>query len=153
MDRSDLVAAAQPERIAATVRAAGPGEPDDGGHGAGHGAGPGVSVRTATHNGHRIVVRTSYEIEVDGEPFTPHVVIDNDGRVHYHGLPTRDFESLVALVAKALDVFPEDFPAGPPDSGGTGHEHGHGRGHGEHEHGGQGDGGNGGHDDHDDHEH
>jgi hypothetical protein len=39
--------------------------------------------------------------------------------VHYHGLPTRDFSSAVALVQKAIDYFPEDFP-----SGGSAHGHG-----------------------------
>lgn len=112
MDRLDFSAAADPEAIAAAVVAnVDQQSTDEFAHGGGHG---GASVRTAVHNGHEIVIRTHYEILVDGEPFDPHVVVDNAGRVHYHGLPTRDFPSLVDLVAKAIDTFPDDFP--PPGS-------------------------------------
>lgn len=77
-----------------------------------HGAA--VSVRTAEHRGHAILIRTRYEIEVDGQPFGAHINVDNAGRVQYHGLPTRDFGSLVDLVKRAIDAFPEDFPGGLP---------------------------------------
>jgi hypothetical protein len=72
-----------------------------------------VSVRTAEHRGHRISIRAVYEIEVDDQPFNPQVIVDNAGRVHYHGLPTRDFASLVDLVKRAIDTFPEDFREEP----------------------------------------
>ena len=127
MDSLDLTAATSPERIAAAVAAnAADGPP---GPHAGHGPGGELeSVRTAQHRGHEIVVRTRYTIEVDGRPFAPHVVVDNDGRVHYHGLPTRDFASVVALVEKAIDVFPDDFalpdPEDPPPDP-HGHDHHH----------------------------
>jgi hypothetical protein len=84
-----------------------------------HGA---TSVRTASHKGHEIVVRTTYEITIDGEPFDASLVVDNAGRVFYHGLPTQDFASTIDLVKKAIDTFP-DF-ADPDD-----HDH-----HGHHEH-------------------
>ncbi len=91
------------------------------------------SVREASHRGHEIVVRTTYSITVDGRPFEAHVTVDNAGRVHYHGMPTRDFASVVDLVTKAIDAFPDDFsPASPapPDPGHAGHgEH---QGHEEH---------------------
>ena len=81
-----------------------------------------ADVREAEYRGHRIEVRTSYAITVDGRPFDIHVVVDNEGRVFYHGLPTRDFPSVIALVQKAIDQFPDDFgPDGDP--GGTGHGH------------------------------
>lgn len=134
MDRPDLRAVARPEAIAAAVVAhVDEGTTEKFSHGAGHGA---VSVRTAEHRGHEIVIRTSYEIVVDGRPFDPHVVIDNAGRVHYHGLPTRDFASMVDLVQKAIDAFPDDF-ADPDGHGEVGHgEVGHGdHGHGDHGHG------------------
>ena len=118
MDPLDISAAAKPEEIAAAVVANVDEESvDEFQHGAGHG---GVSVRTVVHKGHEIVIHTQYEILVDGEPFDPHVVVDNAGRVHYHGLPTRDFPSLVDLVAKAIDTFPDDFPAPTHDPGQTG---------------------------------
>jgi hypothetical protein len=81
-----------------------------------------ADVREAEYRGHRIEVRTSYAITVDGRPFDIHVVVDNEGRVFYHGLPTRDFPSVIALVQKAIDQFPDDF--GPEaDPGGPGHGH------------------------------
>lgn len=94
---------------------------------AGHHVGPMAAVRTVSHRGHEIVIRTTYEITVDGEPFDAHVTVDNSGRVHYHGLPTRDFESTVDLVKKVVDYFPDDFggesrPA--PTNGHAGHDHG-----------------------------
>jgi hypothetical protein len=66
-------------------------------------------MRYASYEGHDITVRTTYEIKVDGEPFAVPVTVDNNGRVHYHGLPTRDFASVIDLVKKAIDTFPEDF--------------------------------------------
>lgn len=83
---------------------------------------PAESVRTAVHNGHSIVIRTRFEIEVDGMPFAAHINVDNAGRVQYHGLPTRDFASLVGLVERAIDAFPEDFPAQPVPQPGH-HDH------------------------------
>ena len=40
----------------------------------------------------------SYDITVDGVPFDPVITVDNGGRVHYHGLPSRDFPSTVEPV-------------------------------------------------------
>lgn len=90
-----------------------------------------ASVRHALHRDHEIEVRTTYTITVDGRPFDVHLTVDNAGRVHYHGLPTRDFASVIDLVAKAIDAFPEDFPtpgadSGPVDlHGGSGHGSSH----------------------------
>jgi hypothetical protein len=91
-----------------------------------------ADVREAEYRGHRIEVRTSYAITVDGRPFDIHVVVDNEGRVFYHGLPTRDFASVIGLVEKAIEQFPDDFRpgAGPGETGG-GHQHGEGHSHGE----------------------
>ncbi len=82
------------------------------------------SERTAAYRGHAIVVRTTYAITVDGAPFEIAINVDNAGRVHYHGLPTRDFRSVIALVKKAIDVFPDDFGHGH-DAPATPVEHGH----------------------------
>ena len=78
------------------------------------------SVREAEYKGHRIKVRTTYKITVDGEPFDVAMTVDNDGSVHYHGLPTRSFASVIDLVQKAIDLFPADFADTPAD----GHDHG-----------------------------
>lgn len=90
-----------------------------------------ADVRTAQHAGHEVVVRTSYEITVDGVPFDVHLSVGNNGRVHYHGLPTRDFGSVIDLVAKAIDRFGDEFaatdPTGPaqPDPHGGHQDHQH----------------------------
>lgn len=112
MDYPDLVAASQPEALRAAL-AAHTEELRNAAHE--HHGGELVSVRQTTYKGHEIVVRTTYDITVDGEPFNVHLTIDNDGRVHYHGLPTRDFPSVIGLVEKAIDVFGDEF--GPGSSG------------------------------------
>ena len=67
------------------------------------------SVRESTYNGHRVVVRTRYEIEVDGKKIMGHVGVTNDGQVHYHPVPNVSFASAVEMVEKLIDIFPEDF--------------------------------------------
>lgn len=126
---ADLVAASDPDVLreslaahAAELREAA----------AAHHVGPMAAVRAVSHRGHEIVIRTTYEITVDGEPFEAHVTVDNGGRVHYHGLPTRDFESTVDLVKKVVDYFPDDFGGGTgpvPTNGHDGHDHGPGHHH------------------------
>jgi hypothetical protein len=88
------------------------------------------TVREDTYRGHRIVIRTTYEIEVDGRSVTGHIALTNDGRVHYHPMPNISFGSAVDMVKQLINAFPDDFPA--PD-GGDGHdEHDEHDGHGEH---------------------
>ena len=72
-------------------------------------------VRTDTYRGHQIVVRTTYEIEVDGQPVTAHLHIDNDGNVVCHAIPVYQSASMVEIVHRLIDVFPDDFP--PPPKG------------------------------------
>jgi len=78
------------------------------------------SVREAEYQGHRIVVRTRYEIEVDGKMVMGHVGVTNDGNVHYHAVPNLSFPSAVEMVEKLIDIFPEDF-----SKKGRTHGHGH----------------------------
>ena len=128
VDYSDFVGAAQPEEIRKAL-AANAEQIASAGHA--HGSGDLSSMRYASYKGHQIAVRTTYEITVDGRPFAIHVTVDNSGRVHYHGLPTRDFPSLIGLVQKAIDMFPEDFrePVSKPDPDDGSHHHGHGHEH------------------------
>jgi hypothetical protein len=92
--------------------------------------GPIETVREAVHAGHRIVVRTTYEIEVDGRPVTGHLGVANDGRVHYHPVPNLSFASALDLVRSLIDTFPEDFePGDGHDHGGHGHHGEHGNEH------------------------
>ena len=67
------------------------------------------SVREADYAGHHIVVRTWYEVEVDGRMLMGHMGVTNDGQVHYHPLPNVAFDSAVELVKKLIDIFPDDF--------------------------------------------
>lgn len=127
MEPSELTEATQPDQLLAAL-AANAELLATAGHA--HGSSQMSSMRQATHNGHRISVRTTYEITVDGKPFDVHLTVDNEGRVHYHGLPTRDFASVIGLVEKAIDTFPADFDTtrdpDPPDGE---HDHTHGDGH------------------------
>jgi hypothetical protein len=67
------------------------------------------SVRVADYAGHHIVVRTRYEIAVDGRMLMGHMGVTNDGNVHYHPVPNLAFPSAVELVKKLIDIFPDDF--------------------------------------------
>jgi len=80
------------------------------------------SVREADYDGHHIVIRTTYQITVDGKPVTGHMDVGNDGRVHYHPVPNMSFASAVDLVKQLIDVFPDDFADGAPAPSG-GHMH------------------------------
>lgn len=116
MDKTQLKQAARPDEIRAALNT----YADELGGAAAphHHAGDDVDVRTARYKGHDIVVRTRYEITVDGRPFDVRLSVANTGRVHYHGLPTRDFGSAIDLVQKAIDVFGEEF------ADEAGHDHG-----------------------------
>jgi len=80
-------------------------------HGAADGE-PGVStgVRTLHHGGHEVRIETRYRITVDGQPFTGHVEVLDDGRVHYHGLPNYAPASMTALMRFVLEHFGTELP-------------------------------------------
>ena len=69
----------------------------------------GESIREAEYKGHKIIIRTTYEITVDGQPVTGHINVSNDGDVQYHAIPNFSFGSAVDLVRKLIDVFPASF--------------------------------------------
>jgi hypothetical protein len=87
------------------------GQPVVAGH-AGH-EGPFESVREVEYKGHNIIIRTHYEIRVDGKPLGGHIYVDNSGRVSSHAMPTYSFVSTVDLVKKLIDAFPSNFPKVP----------------------------------------
>ena len=121
MKRSELARAATAEAIVERVAEQGAQLPrQDQGHDHGHGM-PMESTREATYYGHHIVIRTTYQIEVDGTPIEGHLGVTNDGQVHYHAVPNLSFASAVDLVKQLIDTFPEDFEAGTAP-------HGHGQG-------------------------
>ena len=86
----------------------------------GHGMKMDESVREADYNGHHIVIRTTYQITVDGNPVTGHMGVGNDGRVHYHPVPDMSFASAIDLVKQLIDIFPDDFAGGAHVPGGSG---------------------------------
>jgi hypothetical protein len=118
MERPDLVQSANPESMLA--RLAEQKRTFDRQHG--HGGGS-ESVREEIYRGHRIVVRTTYSVEVDGVPVEGHLGVTNDGQVHYHAVPNLGFSSAIDLVKKLIDAFPDDFPS-EGDGDATGHQHG-----------------------------
>jgi hypothetical protein len=109
-------------------------------HGAAGGHGhPMESVRTATHLGHEIVIKTCYEITVDGKPLATPLSVGNDGTLHTHALPEYGFSSAVDLVKTIVEIFPDEFPDVEPGHGhhdpeSSSGQQGHGHGGHAHEH-------------------
>src|ERR1041385_885065 len=68
-----------------------------------------VVTREADYKGHHIVVRTHYEVEVDGKPLTGHLGVSDSGLVHYHPIPNLSYASALDMVRKIIDVYPDDF--------------------------------------------
>ena len=71
--------------------------------------GESVVTRETEYKGHHIVVRTKYEVEVDGKPVMGHLGVNDEGSVHYHPIPNLRFDSALDMVKKIIDVFPDDF--------------------------------------------
>lgn len=69
----------------------------------------GNPLREAMHKGHRIQIKTTYDIKVDGRRLPIQFHPRRDGSVAYHSVPTQSFSSAVDLVRCLIDVFPEDF--------------------------------------------
>ena len=68
-------------------------------------------IRTDEYNGHAIEIRSTYMITVDGKPVTAHMHVDNDGNVICHAIPVYRSASMIDVVHRLIDVFPDDFPA------------------------------------------
>ena len=74
-------------------------------------------TRETDYKGHHIVVRTKYEVEVDGKPLVGHLGVNDAGSVHYHPIPNMSFNSALDMIKKVIDVFPDDFASnGPRDT-------------------------------------
>ncbi len=63
-----------------------------------------MSERRFTHNGQECIIETHYKIFIGGEEFGGHLMVDQNGSVHHHGLPNYNFSSAVALVKTILDA-------------------------------------------------
>ena len=101
MKTRDVTQAAAPDRLARYLA--------DLPKGMHHHGGPVENVREADHKGHHIVIRTTYQFEVDGRPLDLPMGVDNDGHVHCHSLPNYQFQSAIAMVKQLIDTFPRDF--------------------------------------------
>lgn len=71
-----------------------------------------TSIREADYKNHHIVIRTTYQVEVDGKSIMGHMGVANNGKVHYHPIPNIAFDSALDLVKKIVDIFPDDFASG-----------------------------------------
>ena len=91
-----------------------------------------AGIRKADHAGHKIEIRTEYQITVDGKSLTiPHLSVGNDGQLVCHALPNYVFASAVDLVKAIIDAYPDEFakrprkpPPEPPDHDDHGGGHG-----------------------------
>lgn len=86
-----------------------------------------TSIRTATYRRHEIVLRTSYELSIDGKPLNVHISVDDNGNVLCHAIPNYAFASGLDMARQLIDAYPDDFPrmtARPASRDSTGHEHG-----------------------------
>ncbi|MGI5451774.1 hypothetical protein ACQEWB_01035 [Streptomyces sp. CA-249302] len=105
IDPSELAAAAEPHGLGTYLS----GLPMPPMH---HGHGPAKSVRTTEYEGHRIVVTTSYEVTVDGEPVKADFQVDDDGTLYCHGLPNYQFASALDTVRALVANYPDRFRGG-----------------------------------------
>jgi len=94
------------------------------------------SVREIDYKGHHVVVKTTYDVTIDGKPFQADLGVTNGGDVHYHGMPNVAFASALDLVKAVIDTFPNEFGKGKGGGGADDGGHGHGEhGHDDHNHG------------------
>jgi len=75
----------------------------------GHTDEPFTSIRQIKYKDHDIIIRTHYEIEVDGKVLNNHIYVDNEGKVSSHAMPTYSFPSTVDLIKRLIDKFPNSF--------------------------------------------
>jgi hypothetical protein len=117
MERDDLEGVATPEQLAAAVER----YRDDLARLHHTHERPTESVREVTYKGHHIRIVTTYRIEVDGAPITGHLLVTNEGTLHYHAIPNQEFDSAVDMVKRIIDLSPEGLT--PPDDGHDKHHH------------------------------
>jgi hypothetical protein len=78
------------------------------------------TVRHVTYRGHDIRIVTTYRIELDGEPITGHLMVNNAGSVHYHAIPNQEFPSAIDAVKRIVDLTDDPDVVPEPDP----HHHG-----------------------------
>lgn len=120
MERNELEAAATPPQLGAAVRMYQ--EELDQLHQHAHGGS--TTERRVIYKGHDIRVTTTYQISVDGDEVTGHVLVNNQGSMHYHAIPNEEFASAIDLVKRIVDI--TDMPAPPAEPDPDQHHHHHG---------------------------
>lgn len=65
--------------------------------------------RTVTHRGHAIAITARFTIEIDGQPCTPSLAMNDHGRLESHALPYSTFASVLDLARALVEQFPEKF--------------------------------------------
>ncbi len=83
----------------------------------------GSSLREDHHKGHHIVIKTTYEVTIDGKKFAPPLGVSNAGIVEYHGMPNIGFPSAVDLIKCIIDQFPADFARRTREPQPVAHDH------------------------------
>lgn len=78
-----------------------------------HGKTAFASMRRAVHKGHKITIKTTYRLEIDGKPVHMPVSVTNEGMVEYHGLPNYSFRSAIDLAKAIIDA---NRLLGPPEA-------------------------------------
>jgi hypothetical protein len=104
MDLKKLTQSATPKKLGAHLAR----KPMPNHHGKGHDRST-KSVREEEHDGHHIVIRTTYTIEVDGKRIPAPLGVDNSGQVHCHSLPNYQTASAIDMVKALINNFPDDF--------------------------------------------
>jgi hypothetical protein len=66
-------------------------------------------IEDIEHAGRRIVVRTRYEIEIDGKQVKTHMWIRSDGRFVTHALPYFSFSSPREMAEALAEYYSADF--------------------------------------------
>src|SRR4030095_10714142 len=89
MERYDAESARDPQKLMQQAQAA---FSEHAQHHGEHGAHASGSVREIRKKGHRIRIETTYTITVDGQPVGGHVVVNNEGLVHYHSIPNQEWK-------------------------------------------------------------
>jgi len=67
------------------------------------------SIREFVHKNHKVSIKTTYEILVDGKRLTGHIYVDDFGNVSCHSFPTYSFSSTADLIKKIIDKFPQNL--------------------------------------------
>jgi len=104
MDIKKLARAAEPEKLAKYI--AGVAQTHEHNHG---NDGSVETLREDEYEGHHIVIRTTYKMEVDRKVLRVPLALGNDGQLHCHSLPNYQFASAIDMVKRLIDSFPDDF--------------------------------------------